>query len=898
MRRKFRFLSGLFTPQRIAVVGASDRLNSLGHRLMENIAARQWGGDLYAVNPAHRQVMGHVCYESLEALPEPADLAVIATPAAAIPEVIIQARKTGVKTAIIMSSGFKEPGGACIDFTELLKEQLESWGGLRIFGPNSLGFALPHRGLFPLATSMLPEPGHVAFISQSAALCHAVLDWSHERRVGFSAFFSTGTMFDIDWADLLWHLAEDRTTRSIVLYIEQLGDPRSFISAAREVAYHKPVIALKANANLACEIGSLTHTARLAGPGELDSAVLRRCGVLEVSRLSELFELTDVLGSQPRANGPRLAIITNANGPALLASSALAGGKGKLAVLSAETIDKLDKALGAPWQSEGVVNLSCVIAPAAYRSAVEVLRQAPEVDGILAILTPHVQAEPVRTAKAIADAHEGSLKPLLACWMGGREIIAGRELLRRRGVPEFEYPDTAVRMFNHLWRYGDNMRALYETPSRSEKSHEAGGANDKIEKIFSTVREQGRALLSEAETKELLTHYHISAIKTVIAKDVTDAVEQADAMGYPVVIKLHSHTLTHKSEVGGVVLNVPDADGVREACKQIRRKLRESVGEQHCQGFSVQPMVLRGGRELLLGAYDDPRMGPVVAFGAGGSLAEEAGDHAFGLPPLNATLARRLIERTRVSAVLNAMAERGALDMAELEGVLVNFSQLVAERRELVEIELNPLLAGVDGHLLALDARAVLRTDVDQTPTPLAIRPYPRQYVSGFKLKDGTELLLRPIRPEDEQLIREFHETLSEDSVRQRYFQTFKLEQRIDHQRLCRICFIDYDREVALVVERREGDAREILAVGRLSRLLEDSGVGEYAIIVSDQWQRQGLGRELLSRLIQIGREEGLYKIIAHILPDNLGMRRTGEKLGFTHTSLGDGEEYLAELML
>ena len=847
-------LDVFFSPRTVAVIGASERPGSVGRAVMANLSS--FAGTVFPVNPTRPAVLGVQAFASVTQLPARADLAVVATPAAAVPGVLRECAAAGVRGAIVLSAGFAETGaaGALLE-QECVRIARES--RMRIVGPNCLGVLSPATGLNASFARAMPRAGDIAFLSQSGALQTAILDWSLQEKIGFSAFVSTGSMCDVGWGDLIDHFGRDGRTRSILVYMESIGDARAFLSAAREVTLRKPVIVLKGGRTAQAAQAAASHTGRMAGSDQVLTAAFRRSGVLRVDSIADLFYMADALAKQPRPRGRRLSIVTNAGGPAVLAVDALVAGGGLPATLSDTTRARLEAALPAEWSQGNPIDILGEAEPELFLNAVEAAHDDPDSDAVLVVLAPQDCTEPTQTALKLAPcAHRNAWKPLLASWMGGAEVAAGRRALSDAGIPVFSFPDTAARIFNYMWKYSYNLRGLYETPALTE---EATGGHERAGAIVQAARAAGRTLLSERESKQVLATYGIPTVETRAAASADEAAQAAEEIGYPVAVKLDSRTVAHKSEVGGVKLGVGSAREVREAFKAISA----------CPGFlgvTVQPMVRGGGVELIVGSSLDPQFGPVLLFGAGGVLAEVLGDRALGLPPLNTTLARRMMEETRISRALALVPG--------LDKLLVRFSQLVVEQPGIAEIDINPLLASPE-RLIALDARVVLHEQGAALPRP-AITPWPVQYVGTVALRGGGEVQVRPIRPEDEPRMVRFHGTLSDDSVYNRYAGMLKLDARVEHDRLARLCFIDYDREMALVAER-DGD---ILAVARLARL-GGTGDAEFALLVSDSLQGQGLGRAMLLRLFQVGRDWGLQRIVAEILPGNGPMRHVCRKLGF-----------------
>jgi acetyltransferase len=875
-----RTLDVFFHPQNVAVIGATEAPHSVGRSILANLKDAPFSGALYPVNPRHETLLGLRCYQSIASVAEPVDLAVIATPARTVPSVIRECVEAGVPAAIIISAGFREVGerGAALE-REILDEARR--GGMRIVGPNCLGLMSPHHMLNATFASTMARPGHLGFISQSGALCTAILDWSRREMVGFSAFVSVGSMLDVGWGDLIQYLGDDPKTRSIVLYMESVGDARGFLSAAREVALSKPIIVIKPGRTQAAAKAAASHTGALTGQDDVLDAAFRRCGVLRVDTIAELFYLAEALDKQPRPQGPRLAIVTNAGGPAVLATDALLTHGGELAELSAATIDQLDAFLPPHWSHQNPVDILGDASAERYAKAVELAIQDPATDGTLVILAPQAMTDPAAVAQQLAALPQGNAKPLIASWMGGLGVAPGEAILKEAGIPAYPYPDSAARVFQLMWRYSANLHALYETPAAFEMEV-SDGARAHAAALIANARAKGRTLLTEAESKSLLAAYGIPSVTTEIAASADQAVQAAARLGYPVVLKLHSETITHKTDVGGVRLNLPDEAAVRVAYQGISEALRKMAREPDFLGVTVQPMVRAEGYELILGSSIDSQFGPIILFGGGGQLVEVYKDRAVGLPPLNTTLARRIMERTKILTALQGVRGRKPVDLAALERLIVRFSYLITEQCWIKEVDINPLLASPDG-LLALDARVVLHpADVLHPPRP-AIRPYPTQYVQPWKFPDGAEILIRPIRPEDEPMIARFHERLSERSVYLRYFHLLDLDRRVSHERLIRICFNDYDRDIALVAVH----GNTILAVGRLKRI--DATDAELAVLITDEYQGRGLGRELSRRLVEIARAEKIERVIAEILPENIHMQRVCRELGFRMQLLPDG---------
>jgi len=874
-------LDAIFRPETVAVIGASDRPGSVGRTVMWNLVSNPFGGTVFPVNERRQNVLGIKTYPRISEVPARVDLAVIAAPAPAVPQIIRECVEAGVEGAIIISAGFRETGP---EGAELERQTLEEarWGRMRIIGPNCLGVMNPITGLNATFAGAMARPGSVGFLSQSGALMTAILDRSFVENLGFSAFVSVGSMMDVGWGDLIYYLGDDPNTESVVIYMESVGDARSFLSAAREVALTKPIIVIKAGRTEAASHAAASHTGSLTGSDEVLDAAFKRSGVLRVDSISDLFDMAETLGKQPRPKGPRLTILTNAGGPAVLATDALIAGGGELTELSPETMQELDALLPAPWSHGNPIDILGDADPGRYARTLETAAEDPNSDGLLVILTPQDMTEPTETAQDLAPRAQSIRKPVLASWMGGAEVAPGTSILNGADIPTFDYPDSAARAFANMWRYTYNLRGIYETPELATDGEDID--RERAERTVAEARDAGRTILTEFESKGLLAAYGIPTVETRVARGAQEAVELAEYFGYPVVLKLNSNTITHKTDVGGVRLNLQDAEEVRRAYEEMERSISENFSPDDFAGTTVQPMVSLEGYELIMGSSLDPQFGPVLLFGSGGQLVEVYRDRALALPPLTTTLARRTMEQTRIFQALQGVRGRAPVDTVALEKLFVRFSQLVVEQPWIKELDINPLLASPE-RLVSLDARVVLHdpeTDEEDLPRT-AIRPYPTQYVWSEELRDGEAVTIRPIRPEDEPLMVKFHESLSEQSVYMRYFHMLNLSQRTAHERLTRICFIDYDREMALVAERTNPDTgeREIMGVARLSSRGTVTDEAEFSVLVSDRFQRRGIGTLLLNKLLSVARAEGLRHITADILFENYPMQHISRNLGF-----------------
>jgi len=869
-------LNAIFHPKTVAVIGASEKLGSVGRTLLRNLLDEPFGATVFPVNPKRSNVLGIRSYRDIAAIGEKVDLAVIATPADTVPDVLEQCVAAGVRGAIVISAGFAEHGEHGRSLEARMKEILAS-GRLRVIGPNCLGVMNPRTGLNATFAQSGALSGNLTFLSQSGALCTAILDWSRRENVGFSGFVSVGSMIDIDWGDLIYHFGDDPHTSSILIYMESIGNARSFLSAAREVALQKPIIIIKPGRTEAARKAAASHTGAITGTDEVFEAAFRRAGVLRVSTISELFGMAEVLSKQSRPKGPRLAIVTNAGGAGVIAADALLSNGAQLGEISSETMSKLNGFLPASWSHSNPVDTLGDCNPENYAKTVEVVSNDPGCDAVLSVLAPQGMTDPDESSRLLAKVAEGVTKPLLASWMGGNIMRTAYERMNAAKIPTFEYPDAAARSFAYMWRYTSNLQALYETPAFTGTLPVDGPR--RVSQIIAAAQLRDRMILTEHESKQILQAYEIPTTSTKVATTAQEAVAAAEETGYPVALKLHSETVTHKSDKGGVHLNLVNADAVRAAFERVRGAF-ESSGA--FDGVAIQPMVSTSGYELILGSSIDPQFGPVLVFGLGGQLVEVLQDRAHALPPLTTTLARRVMENTQIFQALKGVRGRKPVDLAQLEELLVRFSELVVENPRIADIEINPLLAGPD-KLIALDARVILHPkSVADTNLPRpAIRPYPTHYISTFTGKNGLQFTVRPIRPDDEPMIVEFHRHLSERSVYYRYFSPLELSFRTSHERLITKCFIDYDREIALVAEHIGKDGKAVI-VGVARMIREHTGnSAEVAYIVADNFQRKGLGTCLMQKTIEIAKQEGLSSIHGVLLFENSEMRSLFERVGF-----------------
>lgn len=865
-------LEPFFKPKSVAVIGATETPHSVGKTLMQNLIKGGFKGNLFPVNPKYSSLFDRKCFSSISEIPDPVDLAVVITPAKTVPKIIAECAAKQVPGAIIISAGFKEIGAPGKDLEDAVIHNARL-GNIRLVGPNCLGIMNPVANFNATFASSMALKGNVAFVSQSGALCTAVLDWSLREKIGFSAFVSIGSMADINWGDLIDYLGRDPETRSILMYMESVGDAKNFLSAAKEVALNKPIIVIKAGRTEAAAHAAASHTGSLAGSDDVFDAAMRRVGVLRVDEIGDLFNMAEVLGKQPIPHGPRLTIVTNAGGPAVLATDAVSHFGAKMTRLNEKTLHALDEFLPPAWSGGNPIDLLGDAGPDRYAKAIQVISKDPDTDGILVVLTPQDMTDPTATAKEIVPFASALDKPILASWMGGGVVQEGCGILNDANIPTFEYPDTASKTFASMWHQSQALEALYETP---EIRQEVGVVKDRIEKteaIIQKALEEGRELLTEEESKRILEAYEIPTVQTLLAESAEEAVKAAETIGYPAVLKLHSETITHKSDVGGVLLNLQDAESIRRGFDQIWKSVAKKKGKEHFQGVTVQKMIPLDGYELILGSSVDIQFGPVILFGTGGRLVEIYRDKALGLPPLNAVLAKKLMKRTKVYKALKGVRGRGSIDFMKLEKILINFSDLISNHLHISECDINPLLAS-ENLIMALDARIVLSKAPACKPV---IRPYPSQYIDECTLSGGEVVTIRPIRPEDEPRVIQFQGQLSEKTVRGRYFKDMSYEERTNHRRMIRICHSDYDREILLIALIDD----EIIAAARLKRIIPRN-ISDFKLVIIDRMQNRGLGTILLEKSIAIAKQEGIDRIETQIMQDNLAMKKMLKKAGFS----------------
>lgn len=873
-------LEKIFSPKSVAVIGASDEVGSVGYALMKNFLDLSFEGKIYPVNVRKTEILGMKTYANVAQVPEPIDLAIIATPSRTVPDVLEECGKAGIFGVIIISAGFKEigPEGAALE--EKIVEIRKRYG-MRIVGPNCLGVIRPSVGLNATFVNELPKPGNIAFISQSGALGSAILDWAMHENIGFSNFVSLGSMIDVNFGDLIDYFGTDPKTRSILMYIEGIADARGFMSAARHFARTKPIIVVKAGKFSESAKAAASHTGSLTGEDVIYDTAFKRAGMVRVDEIADLFNSAEVLGMQPLPQGPNLAIITNAGGPGVMATDSLISQKLKLAKLSKKTMDKLDETLPPYWSKENPIDILGDAKSDRYAAVLQACLDDENIDGVLIIYTPQAVADPVKVAQSIVElcSNRGSRnKTILTSFMGHDAVEGANRVFTQNNIPTYSTPEQAIKTYRYMYQYKRNLELLYETPA--ELPVDVVPPKRPLMVILRNVASENRDVLNEAEAKTFLEYYNLPVVKTKVAQNEDEAASLASQIGYPVVLKILSPQIIHKTDAGGVVLDLNNETEVRNAFNSIVKAAKEHDPNAEILGVTVQQMVKKQGYEVIIGAKADPLFGPVILFGMGGVGVELFKDFAIGIPPLNQTLVRRLMEETKVYQLLKGYRNVPPANIPLLEEILVRFSQMLVDYPQLKEVDINPLFIN-DKEAIALDARIVIDKErVFRKFEPhehLVITPYPKKYETFWKVRDGRTVMLRPIKPEDEPLWLEMFQNFSEESIRYRFFQVLK---DTPHETRVRYCNIDYDREIAIVPELTENGRRKILGVTRVS-IEPDGKKGEIAFIVADPWQRLGLGTKMVDYVLEICKDMKLETIYAIILRDNYRAIDLMKKMGF-----------------
>jgi len=872
-------LDSFFNPKRIALIGASINPNSVSGKVLANLVGGGFRGVVYPVNAQYEAVLGIQCYPDLKNLPNNPDLAVICTSSDKVPDFVNECGKNGILNIIIMSAGFKEIGEEGKKLEEKIKDYAKKFEGMRIMGPNCLGLIVPSLNLNISFASGMPRNGNIAFISQSGALCTSVLDWALEKKIGFSYFVSIGNAIDVDFSDFIDFFGEDEKTKSIILYIESVTQVRKFMTAARSFARSKPIIAYKAGRFPESAKVAASHTGALASEDAIYDAAFKRMGIARVFDIGDIFDCTEMIGRGKIPKGPKLGIVTNAGGPGVMATDSLIEHEGELAELSSDTIDELSNNLPAYWSKSNPVDVLGDANSKRIAKAVQIVLDDKNVDAVLVILTPQAMTNPTATAKEISRISSEARKPILAAWLGGEKMREGTQILSDAGVPVYQTPEQAVRSFMTLVAYSRNLQSLYETPR--DIPVEFSLDRNVLRQEFNSLIPENESVLSEEISKIILDAYGISVTQPILAADEKIAVKISNKIGYPVVMKIYSPDITHKTDVDGVALNLQDDNMVISAFKRMVTNVKSKNPKAKIEGVTIQPMITeKDSVEMILGIKKDPTFGTFILAGTGGTAAELFKDRAIGFPPLNESLAIQMLESLKIYPLLKGYRGRTNVNLDRLIETLIRLSYLAADYPEIEELDINPLLVSSKG-AVALDARIIVDPElIGKKIKPyshLAIHPYPEEYVKNIKLSDGTNVTFRPIKPEDEPMWMELLASCSRESIYSRFRYFF---QWASHEVATHYCYIDYDREIAIVAEITDGEKRKFLGVGRLIADPDHETV-EYAILISDAWQNRDLGGTLTDYCFEIAKKWGLKTIVAQTTSDNSRMISVFQKRGF-----------------
>ncbi len=856
-------LDAIFAPRGVAVIGALDQPESLGRIALANLLRTPFGGPVYPVHPSLSDVLGREAYPTIASIPGPVDLTLIASPAADVPAILAECGRAGIRGAIVVSWGSGPDDPAAGELADQTRQQARL-GRVHLLGPNSLGVMRPGSGLNASVAGTMARAGHVGFLSQPGALTASILAWSIRTQVGFSMVVAVGAMLDVGWGDLITYLGDDPATYSIVIALETVADARDLLGAARAVAPTKPIIVIMP-----------ARTGLDTGGDAVLAAALPRAGILRAHTVADVFHLAEVLASQPRPQGARLAIVTSSPEPGRLAVDALVGQGGSLAVLAPESVAALDAILPPGSGRANPVDLGAGADPARFAGAVEILAADPGTDGLLVILGREADADLSPIVAAIQPIINQRGKPVLVSWLGGDAIGPGAAPFRQAGIPTLPYPDTAARVFAALAEHAAHLRDLTETPIPPTPAAELAEADAdrwaRGDAIIAQVQAEGRLMLDEIESKRLLNKHGLAMVETLVASTEDEAVAAAEAIGWPVALKVYSRQIASRAEIGGVRLNLATPDAVRAAFWGIEATVNQILGPGQMLGVTVQPMVPASPIELCLSSRVDPTFGPVIGCVAVGS----PGGPAVALPPLTLTLARRLLDRAGIRT-------EPPNDLDPLARFLVGFGWLIVARPRVAAVEIGPIFVTA-ADVLALDARVTLHpaTLIDPALPRPALRPYPVEFASPWTAKDGGPVVIRPIRTEDEPLLLHLHESMVEQSVPFHGFGPLKSGHALDRDQLTRFCGTDNDRAIVLVVDRQEPwtELHEILGVGQLHRIAGTTDA-EFAILIHDNHHGRGFGTELLRRLLTIAGAEQVEVVAAQIPAGNHAMIRVCEKLG------------------
>ena len=870
-------LHKVFEPQSVAIVGASERPRSVGTQLLDNIIDSGFKGDIYPVNPSYQELRGLQCYASISAIDHPIDLAVIVIPAKSIPGVLHECGEAGIGAAIIVSAGFAEIGARGRALQDAIVDIARTYK-IALVGPNCLGIVRPSVGLNASFAKNRVAAGHVALVAQSGAFCTAMMDGGESNGFGFSAVASLGATADVGFGEVLDYLALDSQTKSILLYIEGVADARTFISGLRIAARIKPVIVIKSGRSEIGDRAVVSHTGANVGRDEVFDAAIRRAGAVRVATTSQLIAAAQTLASGTRVGGSRLAILTNGGGPGVMAADRAADLQVPLAELSRATVDKLSAVLPEHWSHAVPVDILGDASSERYYAAAEILLADDNVDGLLVLLTPQAMTDPTACAESVIAVARDSRKPVLACWLGQKLVKEARDRFAAAGIPWFATPEAGVNGFGYLAAYHRNQDILLQAPPPLSKTKMPDVAGARL--IIEHAMSERRSILGNIEAKALLRAFQIPISPSMHARTAAEALIVAESIGLPVAMKINSPDIYHKTEVGGVRLHIREPHSVREAFKEMMEEVKSRCPDANIEGVTLEAMAERPrAREMMITITRDQIFGPVISFGTGGTSADVCADRQIALPPLNDFLARELIQSTRAERMLGQFRNQPAADIGQLVEVLKRVSEMACELPELSELEINPLLVDETG-VLAVDAHIVVAPPPGdgERYSHMAIHPYPPGLETTWHLTDGTDVVVRPIRPEDAEIERNFVDNLSDQS---KYFRFMNHMNKISSLMLARFTQIDYDREMALVAVINEHTPEAgIIGVARYISNPDDQSC-EFALTVADDWQRRGIGRQLMQRLMSVARSRGLEIMEGDVLAQNTKMLRLCTALGF-----------------
>lgn len=872
-------LDSIFKPKRIALIGVSNNPNSVGGITLRNLVGGGFNGVVYPVNPKREAVLGIPCYPDVKKLPKTPDLAVIMTAAPTVPQLIRECGEAGIHGVIIMSAGFKESGEEGKLLEAQVKAEKAKFPDMRVIGPNCLGILVPGLNMNVSFAAGMPRKGHVAFISQSGALCTSVLDWAYDSNIGFSYFVSIGNSMDVNFGDLIDYFGQDPNTKSIVLYVESIANARTFMSAARAFSREKPIIVYKSGRFPESAAAAASHTGALASEDSIYDTVFRRAGLARVYDFGNIFDFTDLVGRRRIPRGNRLAIVTNAGGPGVMATDSLISWGGKLVQLSDETMHRLNEYLPPFWSHGNPIDVLGDATPERFAGATEIVLEDPNVDAVLVLLTPQAMTAPTETAEAIAALATKTSKSIMAGWLGGASMREGIQIFNQAGISSYPTPEQAIRAFMTLSNFAQNQEMLYETPKEVPVSFNYDRTELKkkyLKEVFPKAK-----ILNEDDSKMLVNDYGIDTTHPMPAATEDEAVKIARMKGYPVVLKIYSPDITHKSDVGGVALNIKDDEMVRATFRNMVKTAAEKRPDARIDGVTVQKMVdTRHGIELIVGTKKDPIFGTVMLVGMGGTTAELFKDKRLEFPPLNEQLARQMLQSLQIYPLLTGYRGDTPKNVDKLIEVLIRMSYLAADYPEIMELDINPLVV-TPTDVIALDARIVVDHELLGKPVKeyshLILRPYPESLISDIQLKDGNTVTLRPIKPEDEPLWIELLSSCSKESIYSRFRYDFYYD---SHKVATQFCFIDYDREIAIVAEIEEEGRKKIIGVGRLIAD-PDVEIMEYAILITDSWQQRDLGYIMTEYCLKIAHSRGIKRVAAETTKDNKPMIAVFRKLNF-----------------